>query len=223
MYIYMRAVRIAIIGVLLLTLAGTILSYPYVPDPIVSHWNAAGEADGTMPRLWGLFLLPFLMFGLTAFFAVIPRIEPLRENYARFHDYYEGFILVFAGFMAVVQLQIILWNLGIAINPNRVIPLPISILFAYLSYLIEHAEQNWFVGIRTPWTLSSEAVWKKTHRLGARLFRAAALLALGGLLFPDLAIWFILVPVGTVALSTVVYSYREFQRLGGKRGTGGEG
>jgi uncharacterized membrane protein len=87
-----------------------------------------------------------------------------------------------------------------------------SVLFYYAGVLTENAKQNWFIGIRTPWTLSSEAVWNKTHKLGGKLFKLAALIGLLGLLVPDYAIWMVIIPVLLVAAYTMVYSYVEFQK-----------
>jgi uncharacterized membrane protein len=203
----MKMLRLAILGIIILTFGMTIALYPHLPDPVVAHWNAAGEADGYMSKFWGLFLVPLIMLGLTGLFIAIPRIDPLRQNYEKFRGYYEGFIIVFLAFMFFIQLQLILWNLGFMISPNATFPVLFGIFFIYLGFLIEHAEQNWFVGIRTPWTLSSKTVWKKTHERGGMLFKIAGLISFAGLLFPAYAIWLILIPVLVVAVYTVVYSY----------------
>jgi uncharacterized membrane protein len=85
-------------------------------------------------------------------------------------------------------------------------------LFFYAGVLIQHAKQNWFVGIRTPLTLSNETVWKKTHALGSKLFKASGIVCLIGIIYPVWAIWFIIIPAIASAVITVVYSYQEFQR-----------
>ncbi len=77
---------------------------------------------------------------------------------------------------------------------------------------MEKAKRNWFIGIRTPWTLNSDAVWDKTHRIGGRLFKAAGIVALLGVFFPNHAILLILVPAILVASFTIIYSYFEYQR-----------
>jgi uncharacterized membrane protein len=208
----MKLVRLAIIASLLITLALTIAVYPMVPDTVVSHWNAAGQADGSMPKVWGLGLIPFIMIALVGLFAVLPRIDPYKKNYEKFGNWYEGFILLFILFMLVIQVQIILWSSGYRISPNLTMPLLIGSLFIYIGFLLGHAEQNWFVGIRTPWTLSSETVWKKTHELGGKLFKIAGIISFVGVLAKEYAMWFILVPVLAVAVYTVMYSYFEYQK-----------
>lgn len=85
-------------------------------------------------------------------------------------------------------------------------------MFVYLGFLLDHAEQTWFVGIRTPWTMSSERVWKKTHALGGTLFKIAGIISITGILFGRYALWFCIVPILFVAVYLVVYSYLEFRR-----------
>ena len=208
----MKLIRVAIALVLILTAVMTLVAYPMMPDAVASHWNAAGDLNGTMPKFWGLILIPLLMYGFCALLVVVPRIDPLRNNYQKFQDYYEGFILVFAAFFFFVQLQIILWGLGIHLSPNLTMPVMIGILFIYIGFLIGHAEPNWFVGIRTPWTLSSDSVWKKTHQRGATLFKLAGVVSMIGILAGMYAWLFILIPAIAVALYTVVYSYILFTK-----------
>lgn len=208
----MKLLRLAIGLVLLLTIALTILSYPQLPDTIVSHWNAAGEADGYLPKFWGLVIVPLVMVGCTVLFAVLPRIDPLRKNYDQFRNYYEGFILLFALYLFIIQLQIIVWSLGIRVSPNLTLPPLFGILFIYIGFFMEHVEPNWFVGIRTPWTLSSESVWRKTHQRGGLLFKLAGVISVIGVLTGRYAWLFILIPAIAVAVYTVVYSYFEFKR-----------
>jgi uncharacterized membrane protein len=202
----------AIIAVIILTFGLTIAVYPSAPDLVASHWNAAGEVNGYMSKFWGLFLVPFIMTGFVALLAFLPRIDPHKENYEKFLGYYEGFILLFALFLMAIQVQIVLWSIGYQISPNITFPLLVGALFIYIGFLLGHAEQNWFVGIRTPWTLSSKTVWKKTHELGGKLFVIAGIISCFGIFAGVYALWFVLVPALAVAVITVAYSYYEFQK-----------
>ena len=190
----------------------SIYSYPQMPEKVASHWNAQGQVNGYMPKFWGLFLAPFILVGLALLFAAIPRIDPLKENIQKFRKYYDGFIILFFIFMLSIHFQIILWNLGIRISPNVIIPISIGILFFYTGVLCENAKRNWFIGIRTPWTLSSERVWEKTHKVGGKLFKIAGVIAFIGVFFQNYALFFILIPAILTAIYTIVYSYIQYQK-----------
>jgi uncharacterized membrane protein len=208
----MKLIRIAIILVIVLTAVMTLLIYPGMPEVVSSHWNAAGDVNGTLPKFWGLILIPMLMCVFCALLGVLPRIDPLRDNYRKFQGYYDGFILILAVFFFCIQLEIIFWGLGIHVSPNLIMPVMIGILFIYIGFLLEHAGPNWFVGIRTPWTLSSDSVWEKTHRKGAALFKLAGVVSMIGILAGTYAWLFVLIPVIAAAIFTIVYSYVEFKR-----------
>jgi uncharacterized membrane protein len=197
-----------LMGVMVLLAFGIgLYVYPHLPQQVASHWNASGQVDGYMPKSGGIFLLPLVLVVIALIFAAIPRVDPLKANIEQFRSYYDGFIILFFAFMLLIYLQVVLWNMGIQISPNLVMPIGVGLLFFYIGILCEHAKMNWSIGIRTPWTLSSPTVWEKTHRMGARLFKAAGLLALLGIFFQKWAVFFILVPVLLVAVYSVVYSY----------------
>lgn len=86
-------------------------------------------------------------------------------------------------------------------------------LFYCLGILTENAKRNWFIGIRTPWTLSSDRVWDKTHKLGGRLFRLTGVIAFIGLFFQSFAILFVVVPVIAVAVYLTIYSFMEYRKI----------
>ena len=215
----MKVIRYAIIATLIVLFGATFIVFPVLPDRFASHWDASGTVNGYLPVLWGAFLVPLMTAGIVALFLVLPRIDPLRKNYGKFQRHYDGFIFIFALFMLVIQLQLLLWNTGYEISPNTTFPIIFGILFIYIGFLLEHAEQNWFVGIRTPWTLSSEMVWKKTHAVGGTLFKVAGIVSLFGILAGRYALWFSIGPVIAVAAFTVIYSYLEFRKETGSSKT----
>jgi len=208
----MRKTELFILIFVIVSFIIGIYLYPKMPEQMASHWNAQGNVDDYMPKFWGVFLMPFVFAGLALLFIVIPRIDPLKKNIEKFRKYYDGFIILFLIFMLLVYFQTILWNLGIEISPNIVIPIGLGFLFFYIGILFENAKRNWFIGIRTPWTLSSEKVWNKTHRLGSKMFKISGIVVLFGFLFQKYATYFILIPVLFVAFYLVVYSYVEYQK-----------
>lgn len=165
-----------------------------------------------MSKFWGTFLFPLILVGLALFFIIIPLIDPLRENIKKFRKFYDGFIVLFLIFMLSMHLFILLWNTGIQISPNVIMPVGIGLLFFYIGILCENAKRNWFIGIRTPWTLSSDRVWYKTHKIGGNLFKIAGIIALIGIFFRNYAVFFILVPAISAAIYSIVYSYLEYQK-----------
>ncbi|MFH1637173.1 MAG: SdpI family protein [Candidatus Woesearchaeota archaeon] len=188
--------------------------YSKMPGLMASHWNSKGEVDGYMPQFWGLFLMPLVSLGMFLLFVFIPRIDPLKKNIRKFIGYYHGFIVVMLSFLLYIYLLTIFWNLGFSFNMTRLLLPALAVLFYYVGVMVSHAKRNWFIGIRTPWTLSSDRVWEKTHRVGGRLFKYSSAIIFLGLFFDQYAILFILVPVLGTALYTVVYSYFEFKKLG---------
>lgn len=201
-----------LLGLTLLPFITGVYFYPQMPERMASHWNVRGEVDGYLPKFWGLFLIPFILLGLVLIFISIPRIDPLKENIEKFRKYYDIFIIIFFIFMFSIYSQVILWNLDIKISPNANIPIGLGLLFFYIGILCENSKQNWFIGIRTPWTLSSERVWEKTHKLGGKLFKMTGISALFGAFFQSYALFFILVPAISVSIYNIIYSYLEYQK-----------
>ncbi|MBU1603838.1 MAG: DUF1648 domain-containing protein [Planctomycetes bacterium] len=209
----MRKTEIIILAIILLFFMVSTYFYPQMPERVASHWNAEGQVDGYMSKFWGLFLMPFFLVGLALLFVAIPRIDPLKANIEKFRRYYDGFIILFFVFMLSIHFQGILWNIGIEISPNVIFPIGLGFLFFYIGILCENAKRNWSIGIRTPWTLSNDVVWDKTHKIGGKLFKIAGAVALFGIFFQKYALFFILVPVILVAVYTVIYSYLEYQKV----------
>jgi uncharacterized membrane protein len=198
--------------IILFFLAAGVYLYPYMPDRMASHWNAAGEVDGYMPKLWGLFLIPLISVFLLLLFLVIPKIDPLKHNIEKFRKQYDIFVTIVILFLFYVHSLTIMWSLGTRFEMVQALSPAMGGLFYYCGVLVGKAKQNWFVGIRTPWTLSSERVWDKTHRIGAKLFKIAGVIAVLGFFFPDYALLLVIVPLVLVAVYTTVYSYFEYQK-----------
>jgi uncharacterized membrane protein len=204
--------RMIIAGILLLTFAISLAAYPSMPVLMATHWGLSGEANGYLPRIWGLFLVPLISAGLTILFLLIPRIDPLKANIAKFRDTFDHFIAIVLLFLLYIQLLAIIWNLGARFNFAQILSPAFGVLLYAIGILVGRARRNWFIGIRTPWTLSSDRVWDRTHALGGRLFRIAGILAFLGAILPGIVWILILGPVLVISISLVVYSYREYRR-----------
>jgi len=203
---------ILIILIAIAVIAGAIL-YPQLPSKVASHWNADGQVNGYMNKFWGIFLLPVIMAGLFLLYVIIPKIDPLKENIKSFIKYYNAFwILLFVFLLYIFSLTLI-WNLGYRFNFTKAFVPAIAILWFFLGVFLGKLKRNWFVGIRTPWTLTSDIGWDKTHQLGGKLFKIAAVISLFGLFFEGkIVIFVIIIPVIVVAIITIVYSYIEYKK-----------
>lgn len=183
------------------------------PEMMASHWNMEDQVDGYISRFWGVFLLPVTTAVMMLLFLVIPQIDPLKKNIAEFRPTFNLFILFFVGFMVYIHILTLVFNLGYTFPMSRAMLPAMGILFFFVGVLMKKAKRNWFIGIRTPWTLSSDAVWAETHRLGAILFKACAgLVVVGALLGGVWAFILVFFPLVGTALFLVAYSYVLYRR-----------
>jgi len=208
----MKKANIIIIAIILLSFAVGVYFYPLMPDKMASHWNAKGEVDGYMGKSWGLFLMPAISLIMYLMFLLIPKLDPLKENIIKFRKYFDLFIIAIISFLFYIYILTIAWNWGLEFNLARSMAPAFAVLFYICGILVENTKPNWFIGIRTPWTLSNEKVWEKTNKLGAKMFKASAVISLLGFVFPNLAVWFVLVPVIFFSIYLIIYSYYEFKR-----------
>lgn len=170
------------------------------------------DVDSYAPKIFGVFAIP-LVLSISAFvFLIIPKIDPLRENIEKFRIYYNIFIIIFLLFIFLIHIWIISWNIGVIMNPHIFFSICFSFLFFYLSILLEKAKRNWFIGIRTPWTLSSDKFWKNTHKLGGRFFRIAAILSFIGIFFDKYSLFLVIIPAIIISFYLILYSYLEYEK-----------
>ena len=207
-----KNIQILIIGLILVSFLIGAYLYPYMPEKMASHWDANGSVDGYMPKLWGLFLLPVISAILFLVYMLIPKIDPLKGNIEKFRGHFDVFILLFFVFLFYVHMLTMLWNLSYRFNIIQLLAPALGMIIYYAGVMTENAKQNWFIGVRTPWTLSSEVVWDKTNKLAGKLFKVAGVLAAMGLIFPIYAIFLILVPVILAAVYPIIYSYQKYQQ-----------
>ncbi len=189
------------------------LAAPDLPAELVTQWDASGDPNGTLGKGPALVFVPALTLGVVGLLAVLPRLDPLGENIESFRTQYDWFAVVFAAYLSAVHLAVIAFNLGYGFDFTLVVLAGMAALFYYIGIVLDHAERNWFVGIRTPWTLSSDEVWDRTHDLGATLFKLTAVVSAGALFLGDLAIFVVVGAAITTAIITTVYSYYCYRQL----------
>ena len=209
------SITISFVLITIAALVGLAL-YTQLPDPMPSHWNAAGEIDGYMSKFWGVFMLPLMTFGITLLLVAVPSIDPLKSNIDQFRGIYNAFIVVFVVYMLYVYALTMGASLGFQFNMTTMLLPAMGLLFIGISYMIKNAKRNFFIGIRTPWTLSSDYVWDETHKLGAKTFMAGGVLVILSSFLGENGIWLMMVGLLVAALVPVVYSYILFARLAKK-------
>jgi uncharacterized membrane protein len=185
--------------------------WPALPDIVPTHWNAAGQVDGYGPK-WHLLLLgPGLITATLLLFLALPWLSPRRFEVSRSGPAYGKFMLLTMGLLAYIY-GVVLWAVVLgSVDFNRALLGGISVVLILLGNLLGKLRRNFFVGIRTPWTLADEANWYATHRFGGKAMVATGLL--GGLVVMaggSLPLWLAITMLGS--LSPVGYSLWYFRR-----------
>lgn len=192
-----------------LAFAISIGAYGHLPDPMPTHWNIHGEVDGYGSRIMGAFLNPLIMLGIALIIPVLPRIDPRGRNYEKFGTAYLTMMNAVVTVMFVIHLFALGAALGIHLPIGRVIPAAVGLLLMVIGNLLPRVRPNWMVGIRNPWTLSSDRVWERAHRVGGYLMMVLGILLVLTAPFVPTAATFALIIGGVVglALGITIYSY----------------
>jgi uncharacterized membrane protein len=181
---------------------------------MASHWNVNDQVDDYISKFWGVFLLPMITLAMFVLFLVVPAIDPLKANIAQFREVFNLFIVLMVAFMVYIYGLTLAWNLGYTGFKMSGALLPaLGLLFIFIGFLLRRAKRNFFIGIRTPWTLSSDTVWNETHRIGAVLFMISGALAfIGGLFGGTASLWLMFIPIVGSTIFLLIYSYVLYQR-----------
>jgi uncharacterized membrane protein len=202
-------IEIALLALIAMMFAAALIMWPTAPSDIPVHWNASGEVDRYGGKFEGLLLLPLMALGIYLLMRYLPNIDPGRINYARFGGAYTairaGVLLLMAGIYGMV----IAWVLKAPIDMSRAVPLAVGALFVLFGSVLGQVQPNWFVGIRTPWTLSSTESWARTHRLGGWLFIALGVLFAVTGLFKLGSFGFVVIGA-SIAVVAVLMAYSYF-------------
>jgi uncharacterized membrane protein len=158
----------------------SVYAWPLVPDTarIAVHFGVDGAANGFAGKQLALTMLPALALGVTLLFSVLPRIEPRRFNLAASAKFYRAAWVGGIVIVAVAHTAIVLGALHVAVNVLHLILPAVALLFMVIGNYMSKTRSNFFAGIRTPWTLTSDYSWEKTHRLTGRLFMLTGLVVL---------------------------------------------
>jgi uncharacterized membrane protein len=206
-----RQLVVASIAAFVVMVALSAWAYVRLPAEalIPTSWTLDGQIDGYASKLPGLFGPVALFPVVVGVLFLVPKIEPRRINLARSAKAFRATVYAAIVFFAAVHVLIVASALGYALAVGRVLPVGVGALLVVIGNWLPKTRSNFLFGIRTPWTLSSDYTWRRTHRVGGRIFVALGLvMMIAAALLPPAAITGVLVGGAVVAsLGLVVYSY----------------
>jgi len=202
---------------IVLAMVASVIAYPHMAERVPTHWNMAGEVDGWSSRLMSAWLMPLMMAVILVILKLVPHIDPRKQNYEKFRGAYDAIVILILAFMLGLHVLMLAAATGRGVPFERIIPASVGAFFIVLGFILPRAHPNWFIGIRTPWTLSSDVSWERTHRLGGTLFMlTGALTLVSALIAPESSPW-VLVSGGMVTvISLFIYSFIVWKREQGK-------
>jgi len=210
-----RTYYIVAVLLVILTLTASLALYPRLPQSIPTHWNIRGEVDGYGDKFWALFLLPCAMALMIVVAGLLPWLSPRRFEVDVFRSTYGFLILLVVALLGYIH-GIVIWTAWRgAPNTSRALIAGLFLFFALAGNVLGRVKRNFWMGVRTPWTLASERVWIDTHRLAARLFVATGLVGLATVLV-GLPSWTAFALILLASVVPVVYSLVLYKRLAKK-------
>lgn len=191
--------------------AAALYFYPSLPQSMPTHWNVYGNIDSYMSKQYATWMFPLIGLFMLIIFKIVPSFDPKKKKYQLFSTEWQILQTVFIAFFAYVQAI----TFYAAYYPSLIIMRPmfigLGILYILLGNYLSKIRQNYFIGIKVPWTLESEDNWNKTHRFASWTFVIAGIIVLVEAFF----IWQAApVVFGSLMLGSflpVLYSYLLFK------------
>ncbi|MBI5654849.1 SdpI family protein [Candidatus Uhrbacteria bacterium] len=199
-------VRICIVAAMFVV--GLVL-YPYLPEMVPTHWGIEGEPNAWGPKIWGAWIIPLMSLAFLILFPLLPKLDPKRENYEHFKKSWgtiQTALVGILGYMYAVTMYVTFYPQYNS-YVGKAVTFGIGVLFVILGNVMGKVRQNYFVGLKTPWTLNDPEVWQKSQRFSGWMF------VLAGLAFIiESIVWIAIVPVFIMTISLtvvapIVYSY----------------
>jgi len=204
-----KPARYTCLAIIILMLLSSVWAWRQIPPntQLPIHWGINGQPDRYTGKFWGLFMMPVVVTVMGILLLLIPFIEPRKKHLNLSMKAYNIILIAIFLLMGMIHIFVIMSSLNKEINIDRAVPLGIGLLFIIIGNYMGKIRSNFLLGIRTPWTLSSELSWNKTHRLGGRLFVLCGfLLALSASLFTS-QVTFTILMVGVIGLVIVTFAY----------------
>ena len=210
-----RSTTFLALVIIMLQVAISVGTYPFLPPMVPSHWDAAGNINGYMPKLTYALFQPLTSIGL--FFVVrvlvIVTTRLARQDVRVVQKTTDLLLTGILLFMLLIQVTTVAVPLGVPVNVSFVTNLAVSVLFIFIGNYLGKVQRNFWIGIRTPWTLASDIVWERTHRLGGWLFVGVGVLGIIMAFIPALRVWGVVGLVLLVCAILVIYSYIVYRQI----------
>jgi immunity protein, SdpI family len=203
-------------AIVVATLVLTAIVFPQLPAQVPTHWNAHNQIDRYGSKWQLVFLMPSIMVGMMALMAALPWLSPRHFEVDGPRPFYLAIMVILVAFLAYFQVLMILAALSQPANMSRAIFGGVCLLVAALGFVLPRLPRNFYIGVRTPWTLADERVWRATHRFAGIVMVAGGVLAFL-LVMAQSGIWPPAAVLGTVALAPVIHSlvfYKQLDRHG---------
>lgn len=204
-----RLLALVLVGIQVIV---SVVAYPFLPPMVPTHWNAASQVDGSMPKLVACLLWPAIGLVLVLFYQFLPKLGPVVSDQRGMR----GFLGIIAPatilLLLVIQLVSFAVAFNIAVDVTMITGVAVSSLFILIGNYMGKLRRNFWAGIRTPWTLASDLVWERTHRFGGWLFTLAGIVGLILSFIPsNLRMFGVVGPVLIAAAATYGYSFYAYK------------
>lgn len=196
----------------ILSFIGICFSYRYLPSKIPTHWNASWEIDKLSDKkyIFVIGLFPILSIVL---FDILPKIDPKRENYKRQGKVYQIMTATIVFLMIILDWITVAAALQLNLRIEEILPISMGIIFVVMGNYMPLLKSNFFVGIKNPWTLTNDDVWRKTHKVGGYVFVISGILMIIMAFIQNTSFNMIGISVLIIGLLLVnVYSYILFRK-----------
>ncbi len=204
-----------------LAILATLIAAPFFylrfPNLVPTHWGLDGVANGWSRGYVAAFLFPVIILLVYLLMTYLPKIDPKKKNYEEFEGVYALIKTVIVVFLALMYFLSSLMDLGYNLRVDVIAPCLVGIIIIIIGSCLDKVKSNWFIGVRTPWTLSSEEVWKKTHHFSKFVFVIGGALMIISSFVP---FWLkpvlFIISLVVIVILPVAYSYFSHRKIHGK-------
>jgi uncharacterized membrane protein len=197
-----------------LTAIAWLITFSKLPAELPTHWNFNGEVDGYSPKLNAMLMQLGIMILLYVSVAFLPKIDPRKQNYQSFFKSYAIIYNALLTLFFLLNIMLILTGLGYSIPMSTLGTLFIGAIFIILGNYMQQVKSNFFIGIRTPWTLSNDEVWKRTHRFCGKIyFGSGFAFILATFLSGAWKTGLIVTIIAVLIITPYIYSYWQYKKL----------